>query len=79
TYKVRIEKSNHKNESGVYHAHLYYEMTNGQMIGVTTATTRLLNRSEAKLSIENIDRQAGTFEVLISQVIFTSEIQSVRV
>ncbi|CQR24907.1 N-acetylmuramidase/lysin [Streptococcus varani] len=79
TYKVRIEKSNHKNESGVYHAHLYYEMSNGQMIGVTTANTRLLNQSEAKLSIENIDRQAGTFEVLISQVIFTSEIQSVRV
>ncbi|MDO5078407.1 MAG: GBS Bsp-like repeat-containing protein [Streptococcus minor] len=79
TYKVHIQKSNHKNGLGVYQAHLYYELSNGQLVGIAATTATLNRKSSAQLSFSNVNRQAGTFDILISKAVFTSEIQSVQV
>ena len=79
TYQVNIQKSNHKNGLGVYQAHLYYELTNGQLVGITGTTATLSTKSSAQISFANINRQAGTFDVVISKAVFASEIQHVQV
>ena len=79
TYKVTVLKSNHKNSVGTYQIHLYYEFANGQLSGVTSTTATFNTKSTAQLSFTNINHQAGTFDVLISKLAFTSEIQSIKV
>ncbi|WP_105114287.1 GBS Bsp-like repeat-containing protein [Streptococcus suis] len=39
-YKVSVSLTTHKNEQGVYHAHLYYVENDGKLVGVTTTQTK---------------------------------------
>ena len=79
SYKIKVSRANHKNSLGLYHVHLYYEFTNGRMAGIGSTTATLSAKSSAQLSFTNVNRQKGTFDVLISNPVFTSEIQSVQV
>lgn len=79
TYKISVSRANHKNSVGIYQVHLYYEFTNGQMAGIASTTASLSTKSSAKLSFANVNRQLGTFDVQISNLVFASEIQSVQV
>ncbi|MGT2948772.1 SH3 domain-containing protein [Streptococcus devriesei] len=40
-YKVTVKISEHKNNTGKYHVHLYYLLDSGQQIGVGTAATTI--------------------------------------
>ncbi|HFI0113503.1 TPA: SH3 domain-containing protein [Streptococcus suis] len=40
-YKVAVSLSDHKNEQGLYHAHLYYVENDGKMVGVATTQTKI--------------------------------------
>ncbi|HFI0454826.1 TPA: SH3 domain-containing protein [Streptococcus suis] len=40
-YKVAVSLSNHKNEQGLYHVHLYYVENDGKMVGVATTQTKI--------------------------------------
>ncbi|WP_067089215.1 GBS Bsp-like repeat-containing protein [Streptococcus marmotae] len=85
TYKVTVDKKNHKNGTGKYHIHLYYRYTNGQLKGVggtftaLPAPTPTQNQVTGDIAIENIDAQAGTFDVVVSNVSGSSAIQTVQV
>ncbi|MER0122338.1 GBS Bsp-like repeat-containing protein [Streptococcus sp. ZJ100] len=85
TYKVTVDKKNHKNGTGKYHVHLYYRYTNGQLKGVGGTYTALPAPTSAQtqvtgdIAIENINAQAGTFDVVVSNVSGASAIQTVQV
>ena len=75
TYKVSVKASDHKNSTGKYNIHLYYNQLNGKQIGVTATTTEVTvgKRPEelkpsGKLSIENKNDQTGTFDAVIRDV-----------
>ncbi|HFI0107205.1 TPA: SH3 domain-containing protein [Streptococcus suis] len=40
-YKVAVSLSDHKNEQGLYHVHLYYVENDGKMVGVATTQTKI--------------------------------------
>ena len=68
TYKVSVKASNHKNSTGKYNIHLYYNQLNGKQIGVTTSSTEVSIGKRpnvpvsADLSID-VDKSAGTFTI----------------
>ncbi|HFU3845066.1 TPA: GBS Bsp-like repeat-containing protein, partial [Streptococcus suis] len=60
-YKVSVSLANHKNEQGVYHAHLYYVENNGNMVGVATTQTKIAVASSSQATqIEKLAHQ-GTY------------------
>ncbi|HFI0135205.1 TPA: SH3 domain-containing protein, partial [Streptococcus suis] len=40
-YKVAVSLSDHKNEKGLYHAHLYYVENDGKIVGVSAIQTKI--------------------------------------
>ncbi|MDW8760454.1 GBS Bsp-like repeat-containing protein, partial [Streptococcus suis] len=40
-YKVAVSLSDHKNEQGLYHAHLYYVENDGKIVGVSAIQTKI--------------------------------------
>ena len=68
TYKVSVKASDHKNSTGKYNIHLYYNQLNGNQIGVTTSSTEVSIGKRpnvpvsADLSID-VDKSAGTFTI----------------
>ncbi|AEH56405.1 glycosyl hydrolase family 25 [Streptococcus parasanguinis ATCC 15912] len=68
TYKVSVKASDHKNSTGKYNIHLYYNQLNGKQIGVTTSSTEVSIGKRpnvpvsADLSID-VDKSAGTFTI----------------
>ena len=69
TYKVSVKASDHKNSTGKYNIHLYYNQLNGKQIGVTTSSTEVSIGKRpnvpvsADLSID-VDKSAGTFTII---------------
>lgn len=78
TYKVTVHKKDHKNGIGLYHIHLYYENTAGQVQGVASTTTSL-TKTTGNISIENINKTAGTFDVVVNSVAAPYTVQSVKI
>ena len=86
TYKVSVKASDHKNSTGKYNIHLYYNQLNGKQIGVTATTTEVTigKRPEelkpsGKLSIENKNDQTGTFDAVIRNVVAPNGLKEVLV
>ena len=86
TYKVSVKASDHKNSTGKYNIHLYYNQLNGKQIGVTATTTEVTigKRPEelkpsGKLSIENKNDQTGTFDAVIRNVVAPTGLKEVLV
>lgn len=78
TYKVNVQKSNHKNGTGVYQVHLYYEYDN-QLLGIASTSASLTTKSSGTVSVKNINNQAGTFDVVVSNITSSSPLQSVQI
>lgn len=78
-YKVTVNKRDHKNGVGKYHAHLYYQLTNGSKKGIATTSTTIQSRPQGKLTITNVNNQQGTFDVLVSNIVSSKAISSVQV
>ena len=86
TYKVSVKASDHKNSTGKYNIHLYYNQLNGKQIGVTATTTEVTIgkrpeelRPSGKLSIENKNDQTGTFDAVIRNVVAPTGLKEVLV
>lgn len=78
SYKVSVQAKHHKNGKGLYHAHLYYQYTNGRSEGVASTRGSLVATS-GKISIANLSPQAGSFDVIISNVSAAKSISEIKV
>ncbi|WP_425244224.1 GBS Bsp-like repeat-containing protein [Streptococcus suis] len=78
SYKLTVNKKDHKYRTGTYTVHLYYKDSNGGLTGAGGTTTHL---SEVKptgtITIENRNDAQGTFDVRITNVSSPKDIASV--
>ncbi|MDT9489848.1 SH3 domain-containing protein [Streptococcus mutans] len=80
-YKVTVKVSDHKNNSGNYHVHLYYLLDNGEQRGVGATMTEV----EAPKSVETTgiisiaNKSSQGFDVLITNASSTQDIKEVLV
>ena len=82
TYKVHVEASNHKYDTGIYHAHLYLKQNDGSTVGAAqTKTTVSLSQNavSAKVSIQNVDNTYGYFNVVVSNIFAPAGVTKVQV
>ncbi|WP_238386380.1 GBS Bsp-like repeat-containing protein [Streptococcus sp. S784/96/1] len=74
TYKVTVDISNHKNDRGIYHVHLYYQSNDGkqtfvaQTTTVPVVTTRVQQPTTGNIKIVNKNNHKGTFDIVVSDV-----------
>ena len=85
TYKATIRASEHKYSTGLYHSHVYYVQSNGNKIGGIAATTTQVTidhtniRPAGKISIENINKKEGSFDVIVSDIVAPNGLKEVLV
>ncbi|MGQ7376864.1 GBS Bsp-like repeat-containing protein [Streptococcus suis] len=78
SYKLTVNKKDHKYRTGTYTVHLYYKDSNGGLTGAGGTTTHL---SEAKptgtITIENRNDAQGTFDIRVTNISSPKDIASV--
>ncbi len=78
SYKLTVNKKDHKYHTGTYTVHLYYKDSSGGLTGAGGTTTHL---SEVKptgtITIENRNDAQGTFDVRVTNVSSPKDIASV--
>ncbi|NQM26766.1 N-acetylmuramoyl-L-alanine amidase, partial [Streptococcus suis] len=78
SYKLTVNKKDHKYRTGTYTVHLYYKDSSGGLTGAGGTTTHL---SEVKptgtITIENRNDAQGTFDVRVTNVSSPKDISSV--
>ncbi|MBO4107317.1 GBS Bsp-like repeat-containing protein [Streptococcus suis] len=80
SYKVKVDIANHKNNRGLYHAHLYYLQADNKLVGVGATTTNVeYPKPTGKISISQVDTTAGSFKVTITNAFSPSGISEVKV
>ncbi|HFU4489767.1 TPA: GBS Bsp-like repeat-containing protein, partial [Streptococcus suis] len=80
SYKVKVDIANHKNNRGLYHAHLYYLQADNKLVGVGATTTNVeYPKPTGKISISQVDTTAGSFKVTITDAFSPSGITEVKV
>ena len=80
SYRATIKASDHKNSQGKYLSHVYYVTATGTKEFVTgTATTVHQSKVTGILTITNKNTEAGSFDVVISDVFSPKGVQSVQV
>lgn len=80
TYSVAVSADKHRFSTGSYQAHLYYQETNEQLSTVNKGTFSLqLPTPKGNINISNVNQQAGTFDVIISDIQSVIPIQSVAI
>ncbi|MDQ0222184.1 GBS Bsp-like repeat-containing protein [Streptococcus moroccensis] len=80
SYRVTVNPANHKQNTGVYHAHLYYRQNDGQLKGVSGIKHTVQNAPvSGNISIKNSNNASGQFEILVTNVASQSGIKDVLV
>ncbi len=80
TYKVSVNKKDHKDSTGQYHIHLYYQYSSGRGPIVDAIPFNLpAAQVQGKLQVQNVNASSGTFDVIISNVVGSSSVQTVLV
>ena len=80
SYRATIKASDHKNSQGKYLSHVYYVTATGTKEFVTgTATTVHQSKVTGILTITNKNPEAGTFDVVVTDVFSPKGVQSVQV
>ena len=80
SYRATIKSSEHKDSQGKYQVHVHYIDGSGQRRYVTETSTQLkLSQPTGKVSIQNNNKDTGTFDVVISDVFSPKGVQSVQV
>ncbi|WP_061642487.1 GBS Bsp-like repeat-containing protein [Streptococcus suis] len=81
SYKLTVNKKDHKYRTGTYTVHLYYKDSSGGLTGATGAGGTTTHLSEAKptgtITIENRNDAQGTFDVRVTNVSSPKDIASV--
>ncbi|MGC6570204.1 GBS Bsp-like repeat-containing protein, partial [Streptococcus sp. VTCC 12886] len=69
SYLAKITKSEHKNGTGKYISHVYYQGLDGSVTGIGATTVNLPElKASGTISISNVDANAGSFDVTISNI-----------
>ncbi|HFU4464653.1 TPA: GBS Bsp-like repeat-containing protein, partial [Streptococcus suis] len=80
SYKLTVNKKDHKYRTGNYVVHLYYKDSTGGLTGAGGTTTNLREvKPTAKMKISNINHESGTFEVIVNNITSEIGIESVTV
>ena len=81
SYRATIKASDHKNEDGKYHVHVYYVDQNNKRNYITETVTevRQARRSGTLLIQNNNNKDTGTFDVIIKDVYSPKGIRTVQV
>ncbi|HFI0632430.1 TPA: GBS Bsp-like repeat-containing protein, partial [Streptococcus suis] len=69
SYIAKIRKEEHKYGLGKYISHIYYRGTDGNLTAIGATTVELPEgKATGTLTVKNIDDQAGSFEVQVSNI-----------
>ena len=80
SYRATIKASDHKNEDGKYNVHVYYVDQNNQRNYITETTTEVRQaRRSGTILIQNNNKDAGTFDVIIKDVYNPKGVRTVQV
>ena len=80
SYRATIKASDHKNEDGKYNVHVYYVDQNNQRGYITETTTEVRQaRRSGTILIQNNNKDAGTFDVIIKDVYNPKGVRTVQV
>ena len=80
SYRATIKASDHKNEDGKYHVHVYYVDQNNKRNYITETVTEVRQaRRSGTLLIQNNNKDTGTFDVIIKDVYSPKGIRTVQV
>ncbi|MGT2716908.1 GBS Bsp-like repeat-containing protein [Streptococcus oricebi] len=83
TYRLTVKASEHKNSTGTYHIHVYYTQNNGKTVGVARTKAQVeigkVTPISGKVSIQNNDTYAGSFDVVVSDAYSPKGIKEVLV
>jgi N-acetylmuramoyl-L-alanine amidase len=80
SYKLTVNKVNHKSEVGNYQVHVYYRGEDGSMIGIGATTVNLPElKASGTVTAINVNDQTGSYEVKISNVIAPKGLNKVYV
>ncbi|MBS8070170.1 N-acetylmuramoyl-L-alanine amidase [Streptococcus suis] len=78
SYKLTVNKKDHKYRTGTYTVHLYYKDSNGGLTGAGGTTTHLTEvKPTGTITIENRNDAQGTFDVRVTNVSSPKDIASV--
>ncbi|HFI0828001.1 TPA: GBS Bsp-like repeat-containing protein, partial [Streptococcus suis] len=70
SYKLTVNKAQHKNEVGNYQVHVYYRGKDGSMTGIGATTVNMPElKASGTVTAINVNDQAGSYEVKISNVV----------
>ena len=80
SYRATIKASDHKNEDGKYNVHVYYVDQTNQRNYITETTTEVRQaRRSGTILIQNNNKDAGTFDVIIKDVNSPKGVRTVQV
>ena len=80
SYRATIKASDHKNEDGKYHAHVYYVDQADKRNYITETTTEVHHvKPSGTVTIENNNSEAGTFDAVIRNVVAPNELKEVLI
>ena len=87
SYRATIKASDHKNEDGKYHIHVYYVDQNNQRNYITETTTYITKtateihhvKPSGTLTIENNNVETGTFDAVIRNVVAPNGLKEVLI
>ncbi|HFI0449770.1 TPA: GBS Bsp-like repeat-containing protein [Streptococcus suis] len=80
SYLITVNKNQHKLETGIYNAHVYYGDIDGQLTFAGATKTELAaSKSSGKLTVSSVDQKSGTVNLKISEVKPSSSLKSVEV
>ncbi len=69
SYKLTVNKVNHKSEVGDYNIHLYYRDESGKLVYITETVVQLPdNKISGSLSVSNMDSKTGSFKVRVTNI-----------
>ena len=80
SYRATIKVSDHKNSVGQYKVHVHYVDKDRNRRYITETTTEVrFSKPTGTLTIQNNNKETGTFDVIISDVFSPKGVQSVQV
>ena len=80
TYRLTIKASDHKGEGGLYNSHVYIVEKDGHFAwGGGKQVILNLPKASATVSIENVNNTAGTYDVVISNLVTPKGVQRIVV
>lgn len=69
SYKLTVNKVNHKSEVGDYNIHLYYRDESGKLVYITETVVQLPdNKISGSLAVSSMDSKTGSFKVRVTNI-----------